>query len=156
MSHHWRIGDNSFIVISPDAVRKMQSYRQKSLYAREAGGVIYGYDRNPHLHLLGVTTPQPKDLRRRSFWKRQDEQHLSLLNEEQRSLGVSYLGEWHTHPEKYPTPSELDVGEWRKLMRLNPEQKHIFIICGQHSLSVFHGLNGCICPVQTIARELYN
>jgi integrative and conjugative element protein (TIGR02256 family) len=150
MTHHWRINESVFLVIAPNALRKIQSYKQMSSASHEAGGLIYGYYRDPHIHLFDVTTPQSADLRTRYFWNRQDKEHLKLLDEAQRDLGVCYLGEWHTHPERNPTPSGLDVVEWKDLMKLNLGIPHIFIICGQDTISVFHGLNGSICSAYPI------
>jgi integrative and conjugative element protein (TIGR02256 family) len=56
-----------------------------------------------------------------------------------------YIGEWHTHPQEDPSPSSIDLDEWRKLAKLRLDERPLLaVIVGQSSLYVelTHG-DGC-------------
>ena len=38
---------------------------------------------------------------------------------EQSNELIGYLGEWHTHPQRIPYPSALDLRESKKIAKLN-------------------------------------
>jgi hypothetical protein len=46
---------------------------------REAGGVLLGRYRGPHIEIMSCTTPLPEDLRTRFGLVRQDKGHLKVL-----------------------------------------------------------------------------
>ncbi|MBU4046695.1 MAG: Mov34/MPN/PAD-1 family protein, partial [Gammaproteobacteria bacterium] len=50
---------------------------------------------------------------------------------------VRYLGEWHTHPEDHPHPSNLDRTEWQRLSAGRRDKRPLLaIIVGRKSLYV--------------------
>ena len=49
-----------------------------------------------------------------------------------------YVGEWHSHPESDPTPSSLDLSEWRKVCTATDEAM-AFLILGTAAL--WFGIN---------------
>ncbi|RDY60214.1 Mov34/MPN/PAD-1 family protein [Flagellimonas nanhaiensis] len=93
------------------AFRKMQSYIQDDGLKKEAGGILSGYCiDNFNFSIVDVTMPYEKDKRSKfGFW-RASRLHQRFLNKIfKNSKGKCiYLGEWHTHPEDYPTPSGQD------------------------------------------------
>lgn len=117
--------------ICPSPQQLMISFRQVSLASKEAGGILLGYRRGPHLEVLGVTMPHPNDVRGRHHFQRKDAAHQTIATAQwHESDGhIHYLGEWHTHPEPDPTPSSIDRREWKKLATI---QSHplLFIIVG--------------------------
>ena len=53
----------------------------------------------------------------------------------------NYLGEWHTHPEAVPTPSFIDVSEWKRQLRASKfdDDYLYFIIAGTQKIRVWEG-----------------
>ncbi|WP_367268380.1 Mov34/MPN/PAD-1 family protein [uncultured Treponema sp.] len=49
-----------------------------------------------------------------------------------KNRAISFLGEWHTHPESNPIPSPLDKKEWQQIKKHNTEPL-IFCILGTES-----------------------
>lgn len=99
---------------------------------REAGGILLGHYRGPHIEIVKCTTPLPLDVRSTYQFKRSDPQHQQIATKEWASSGgtVNYVGEWHTHPEDYPSPSFSDkVGWWRRSLSRRPNSL-AFIIVG--------------------------
>ncbi len=109
--------------------------------ATEAGGVLLGARRGPHLEITDLTTPYPRDVRKRTYFDRRDSRHNAYAYK--RWLGnnrkVGYLGEWHTHPERTPSPSTLDIGEWRQLVKPHGPDL-VFLIVGTDD--IWLGLGG--------------
>lgn len=120
------------LVLTSTAIAGMKGHVQHSASAPEAGGVLMGR------HLIEtddvvvdeVTTPQEKDRRKRfSFFR--STQHSDVAMEKwKKSQGkVAYLGLWHTHPEKRPSPSKLDMEDWANAIRKDTFQgDHLFFI----------------------------
>ena len=48
---------------------------------------------------------------------------------------VRYIGEWHTHPQDYPSPSGTDLTEWRKLAVKRKDKRPVLgLIVGRRTL----------------------
>ena len=43
---------------------------------------------------------------------------------------LTFVGEWHTHPESFPTPSSIDLNTWRAVTRKNLAGSTVFLIRG--------------------------
>lgn len=92
-------------------------HRQIDRNSLEAGGVLLGYRRDPHIEVVQISEPGPADIRRRTFFDRTDANHQKQATETWRTSGcfIDYVGDWHTHPEPSPTPSSVDIEQWRSL-----------------------------------------
>ena len=146
---------SSRILIEADALTLLDQFRQCGINTPEAGGILLGYRRDPHLHVVAATTPQPGDHRSRFHFHRADPKHQRVATNRWHAsdMTVDYLGEWHTHPEEYPSPSVLDYSEWRKICarRSHPMLFIILGWSGQMWLGVSHG--GSIVRSLQVAPE---
>ena len=99
-----------------------------------------------------ATTPLPGDRRSRTRFHHAQRRHQAIIDAAWReSEGTCiYLGEWHTHPEPVPTPSPLDVRDWKR--RLHDDhytEPLFFVIIGTVGTSVWEGWrSGLIIPLQ--------
>src|SRR5882724_10213081 len=52
-----------------------------------------------------------------------------------------YLGEWHTHPEADPAPSDKDLTDWKRLLRVTicEHSSLFFVIVGLEQIRVWEG-----------------
>jgi integrative and conjugative element protein (TIGR02256 family) len=122
---------DAMLLIETEVLEELDPYRQTHSHSSESAGVLLGYRRGDHIHIVQPTLPAADDVRSRfSFWRR-DRSHQQIATREWRRSGriKDYLGEWHTHPEATPTPSTVDVSEWRSLCSRNKEPL-IFVILG--------------------------
>ncbi|HIF9442350.1 TPA: Mov34/MPN/PAD-1 family protein [Photobacterium damselae] len=107
------------VVIEPRAVNAMRALRQTDPSSHEAGGVLIGERRGENLVVQEVTTPSIEDISSRTCFIRKFSHHQSaIVNANFFSGGTSnYLGEWHTHPQDYPYPSNVDFQNWKLNLR---------------------------------------
>lgn len=103
------------------AVQRLTSYRQVGADHKEAGGVLLGRYLLDCADIVvdAITEPLAEDKRSRfSFWRSKHSHQRRIDDAWQASQGTCvYLGEWHTHPEPFPTPSPTDLGDWRRRLR---------------------------------------
>lgn len=106
-------------------------YRQQSATASEQGGVLLGYRRDPHLHVVTATFPAHGDQATRISFRRNDPSHAATALRMWKGTEhtMDYLGEWHTHPEAHPSPSSIDTRAWATIRTATPEVM-LFVIAG--------------------------
>jgi integrative and conjugative element protein (TIGR02256 family) len=98
----------------------------------EAGGILIGSYRGPHIQIIACTEPLKRDRRARYLFDRRDAGHQRMAMQHWQRSGrtVTFVGEWHTHPERYPSPSALDRRTWQKVSGRNAAGNTVFIIRG--------------------------
>lgn len=138
-------GGGGLILFEGDVVNTLQRWRQTGT-APEAGGILLGYRRDPHLHVVAITEPGQHDHQLRFAFFRRDRLHQAAALAFWRRTQATgyYLGEWHTHTEGAPTPSALDQREWSKLMLDSPESDLLFLIVGRDDWYLQRGRTPCI------------
>lgn len=106
-----------YILVEQSVSELWSSYRQLDVGAKEAGGILLGFRRGTHLHVVDATAPMRRDIRQRTYFERLDPGHQKHATSRWQRTGqrMDYLGEWHTHPELLPTPSYVDKSEWQKI-----------------------------------------
>jgi integrative and conjugative element protein (TIGR02256 family) len=136
------------VLIESAVLELLQSHRQVSWNSTEAGGVLLGYRRDRHLHITEATLPAARDKRSRTaFWRRDPSHQAAASNGWTRTKEtLDYVGEWHTHPESQPSPSNLDLLEWRKVCAATNEAM-AFLILGMTGTWFGIGLGEDIRPV---------
>ena len=102
----WHPGLTRSVVIGEAAITTMYQNRQGFLHD-EAGGLLFATISPQSLHIVEATTPRPKDRRGGSFFEVDLASAQATINERHQH-GLHYVGEWHTHPEYLPQPSDRD------------------------------------------------
>ncbi len=101
------------------AAEVMRRYRQLSRRDAEAGGMILGrlVVESSDLVIDEVTEPTKLDRKGRFFFIRRRGAAQRRVNQAWlTSNGTqNYLGEWHSHPEDNPTPSDIDIENWSRI-----------------------------------------
>ena len=122
----------AWILVEPSVLKVIDPFRQRSLDAPEAGGILLGYRRETHLHVVEATVPGPADRRTRTFFGRDDSIHRKRAITQWRNSNryMDYLGEWHTHPERSPSPSATDRRAWSEITARRSHDSYVFIILG--------------------------
>lgn len=106
---------------------------------REAGGILLGSVHGSHLLIEQATPPTDRDRRHRHLFERMSSGHAVLAATlwAQSQGTIRYLGEWHTHPEDFPSPSGTDRSEWVHLVRRRKDGRALLaVIIGRKGLHV--------------------
>ncbi len=128
---------STIVLVEPAVLTLLSRHRQLSRSAREAGGVLLGYVRGPHFHVLVATKPGLGDRRSRTSFHRRDKSHLQqFLSSREKNPFMAYLGDWHSHPEDTPAPSLLDQTEW-KIIRKHVGRRCICLIQGRQTVTCY-------------------
>jgi integrative and conjugative element protein (TIGR02256 family) len=131
------------IKIAREAHDTILGFTQSAPKSKEAGGVLMGrfIKEAKDIVIDKVTVPMKGDKRYRYEFKRLSALHQAELDREwMASKGTcNYLGEWHTHPEPDPTPSGVDIEDWkRKLKKDIFSGRYLyFLIAGTATISIW-------------------
>lgn len=131
--------------LSDEALLRMYSFIQNEKQDEEAGGVMLGRFLKDSKDIVvdHVTIPMISDKRSRLSFIRSKKMHQRIIDKEwENSKGTcNYLGEWHTHPEEYPTPSKVDLDNWK--LRLKEDvftSRYLyFVIVGTRETRIWEG-----------------
>jgi integrative and conjugative element protein (TIGR02256 family) len=138
----YRVTPRQRLIIVEHALTQMQAFAQRRWYHREAGGVLMGR------HLLDshdvvvdeVSTPQNTDRRSRcNFFRSHKHEQVARQRWLQEHSTSAYLGLWHTHPERDPTPSGVDQTDWQQAVAGDTYEgdRLFFPIVGTNSIRVW-------------------
>lgn len=133
--------DRIVIEVRDEVLKIFEQYRQRKDDLPEAGGVLHGKRlKNGSIIITDITTPQIGDIQKRLLFKKNREIHQQLSNEkwiESNKFSIA-LGEWHTHPEAVPTPSNVDKKSWRlNVSKQHDDRVYVFIIVGFSDLRMW-------------------
>ena len=99
--------EGASLVLSDAVVEHFTLHQQVRRDQAEAGGQLFARITRYEIFVEEATGPRPTDRRGRTHYTpdRQAERREIL---ERFALGLHYVGDWHTHPERVPTPSHVD------------------------------------------------
>lgn len=83
-------------------------HRQMKPTAKEVGGQLFGKFKNDIVCVCCATGPRKIDRNGRFFFNPSRWMERFEIKRKFRQ-GLHYIGDWHTHPQKKPTPSSLDI-----------------------------------------------
>ena len=96
------------VVLNELVVRHLARHRQLRCRRLEAGGQLFARFDGSEIVIVEATGPRRRDRRSRTSYvpdRRAEQKEI----EERHGRGLHFVGDWHTHPEARPTPSETDV-----------------------------------------------
>jgi integrative and conjugative element protein (TIGR02256 family) len=125
------------VTLTDEVTQKIRRFTMSPESNLEAGGILLGSYRGPHIEVLQCTTPMRKDARTQFGFARRDPGHQRAAELAWRESGktVNFVGEWHTHPEHHPRPSRVDRNTWADQMLRRHPHPLVFLIAGR---ATFH------------------
>ncbi len=129
--------------VALEVMARLRQHRRRDV---EAGGVLLGR------YVVGcedvivdeVTVPMRGDRCTSTTFYRDARRHQEVIDARwDASRGTcQYLGEWHTHPEAIPAPSDADLADWRRRLRNDQfdSDSLLFVIVGTESVRAWEGL----------------
>ncbi len=133
------------IKLPNEVIRSVHEYVQNERHKSEAGGVMMGrYILNsPDVVIDKITFPMSGDKATRTTFFRKKLAHQTIIDREWEASGntCTYLGEWHTHPEAYPSPSYIDMFGWKKKLKKDifDSDSLFFLIAGTVEMRMWEG-----------------
>jgi integrative and conjugative element protein (TIGR02256 family) len=100
-------GSTQRLRIEPSVLDRVRRYRQSKLSEPEAGGQLFGMVTPQLVTVNAASGPHRSDERSRYSF-RSDPRIAQSEIKRFAGRGLVYLGEWHTHAEAQPRPSESD------------------------------------------------
>lgn len=127
------------VSFSEDVLRIFSKNRQNTFWKAEAGGQLFAHIAGQRWEVVKATGPRRSDYRKRFifFPSRKDDQEE--INEAFRD-GLHYVGDWHTHPERKPTPSSLDLESMASMVRSSEYQLPGFLMVIVGTNNIENGL----------------
>jgi len=135
----WKLDDCSVMLNFSDDVREVFEKHVQVGDRPESGGILLGTVHERGLLITVATTPSRLDRQFRYLFERLPFGHRAVAKRLWRaSSGTTrYIGEWHTHPQDIPTPSGIDLDEWRKLAKMRADKLPLLaVIVGRERLHV--------------------
>lgn len=90
-----------------------------------------------------VSFPMPGDRATRTTFFRKKKAHQQIIDREWEASShtCTYLGEWHTHPEPYPSPSSIDDTTWKRKLKddIVDSDSLFFLIVGTSEMRMWEG-----------------
>jgi len=95
------------LVISASVLNHFLKHQQLDEQSLEAGGQLFARFSEECVTILKATGPRAADHRSRySYVPNRSEEQREI--DEMHRKGFHFAGDWHTHPEPVPTPSDFD------------------------------------------------
>lgn len=109
------------IILHVQPLEIMEHFAQYRRRAPESGGIVLGKLIDGQINVLKLSVPTSLDKSSRTNFERSKVAAQIIIEYEfHNSSGqLAYLGEWHTHPEDYPTPSSTDLNMLKDQYRNN-------------------------------------
>lgn len=147
-----------FVVLMDGAEARLKAYAHAGKCGDgEAGGILIGrlLIESDDILIDEATEPGKKDRRRRfTFWRSTSSHQKRVDTAWKQSRGTQiYLGEWHSHPEADPTPSNQDVKNWLAIIKdaKYEQDQLLFAIAGIERIRFWQLARGKQRPQEMLA-----
>jgi integrative and conjugative element protein (TIGR02256 family) len=130
-------GDLPFQVLFERRVMSIMQAKAQSLwFTRESGGQLFGRIESGNFVVSEVTGLQRTDVRSRTSFT-MDVAAANVEIVERFKRGLHFFGDWHTHPEDDPKPSQTDLKNAARLFQAaNGRPCFIMVIVGRKNTYV--------------------
>ena len=137
--------DGTILYLEEITLVKMYRYVQSKKSQNESGGILLGrqIENREEYILSDISEPTKKDKKGRFSFTRDKQSAQFVIDQKWKETnGVeNYLGEWHTHPECNPTPSQIDRNLVRQVINDNSNVfTKVFLIIVGVDQSLYIGL----------------
>ena len=143
------------VLVDKSTLETIRQTAEDARFRHEVGGILLGSCRGDYLHIVRATPPQAEDrFGFARFW-RSASGHQQIASRVWKASGetVTYLGEWHSHPERYPSPSSIDYADWAKQLAKH-RRDLVFVIQGMEGLYLACGRRlGPVLPLQRSGED---
>ncbi len=136
----YNLGKNN-VHIADSVMDLISNFRQTKSTDNEAGGILIGQIKDNNIYILKASIPNKFDKPSRYNFECDKEIAQIIIehefyNSEKKSI---YFGEWHTHPQDIPIPSNIDKSMIYNQFRLNRLNEPFLILIIQGNSDLYVG-----------------
>jgi integrative and conjugative element protein (TIGR02256 family) len=117
---------NQEIIINRNIFNNISKYMQEG-NKPESGGLLFAEFCLPKIFVKKASMPNKTDCRSRHEFKPDQVVQQKTINAYFKK-GLHYIGEWHTHPEKYPVPSVIDIASMKNTFIASRHELNYFLL----------------------------
>ena len=102
------------LILTKTTICHLERHRQLHPNSRESGGQLFARFEGKAIWIERATGPRGTDRRTRTTFtpnRRAERREIKQLFK----VGLHYVGDWHTHPEPLPYPSQTDIYNFMKM-----------------------------------------
>jgi integrative and conjugative element protein (TIGR02256 family) len=114
------------LIFAEEVLSVFRDYCQKGAEP-EAGGLLFAEFNLPKVNIVKASIPDAKDKRWRTLFIPNRFLQRRLIKQYFKK-GQHLVGEWHTHPQNKPSPSETDVGSMSDSFLKSRHELNYFIM----------------------------
>lgn len=126
-SQDFALPNGTVLRFIPEVATVLSKYGQSKATSKEAGGMLFARFGVGLVSIEHVTTPSLFDFRSR-FAFRPSLAHQRDVIMKQFSMGLHFIGEWHTHPQEQPQPSQQDIDTARECLAESKHELNAFVV----------------------------
>lgn len=120
-------GPWSDLTFTSPVLRHFDRHRQRRRRDAEAGGQLFASYAEDAIVIEVATGPYWSDTRSRTRFTPDRKRELKDIAA-QFHKGLHFIGNWHTHPERCPHPSSLDIGNTRQRFVESNHELEAFVV----------------------------
>ena len=124
----FRIGDSEqSLLLTPAVLNHIARHQQSDGALSEAGGQLFASFKGDQIRVEQATGPRTTDRRSRYGYipdRRGEQEEIDRMH----SLGLNFIGDWHTHPERVPNPSTSDIRSIREAVTRSTHHLNGFVL----------------------------
>ncbi len=120
-------GSGQTLILAHTVIDHLMRHCQSSSRSREAGGQLFARFEGNTIRIERATGPRPFDRRGLMTFvpnRPAERREIKRLFRE----GLHYVGDWHTHPDSSPRPSQTDTDSFREMFRKSRHKLASFVI----------------------------
>lgn len=155
-----KFGDSVIVYLIPDSEQRLvftldvlnhfKKHRQNTSRKYEAGGQLFARFNLTDIVIVEATGPRRRDQRTRfSYRPHRPSEQKEIDSRHKR--GLIYIGDWHTHPEGIPHPSNIDRSSMQDIFSKSVHKLNVFVLVVVGTREVPDGLSVLICNDVSVA-----
>ena len=115
------------IVLTDDVLTHLLLHRQLGRRDLEAGGQLFARIEDARIVVIEATGPRAGDRRTRtSYVPNRAAERAEIAD--RHAAGLHFVGDWHTHPDRVPQPSGLDLDSLAECFNKSAHQLNGFVL----------------------------
>ena len=122
-----RSGGGPALIFTEPALATMSRFQQQQERDKEAGGQLFAVFEGVDTLIVEATPPTLLDRRTRNGFRPNRGLQQQEIREKY-NQGLHFVGDWHTHPESIPHPSEEDLRNMQECFARSAHDLRAFVL----------------------------